>query len=352
MEGIFRELENENSLRSYPFAAGCIPVDDENAKIGDGVFVDAAIYPVNPSGTVYLSGISESGVFSISDDTGVIMTGTASGDCVELFDSTGLSRHVGTLVASSKDALDEFAGRGYEREYSSVNTAFASSCVFPVIIDGVTSLSVGESSPVSGAICFSNWESDEVRVSSKTLGDGKSTLRFDVVPRPSPKEDGSIKRIVCVVDGKTPFRIAKSDYNVVMVGLHGIDKGSVCSAANRGSSLEMYDTCDCEGENTEVLDIPEAYEMLEVYIPPDETESEGGRPEGAENAFFLVAPNVTGYDNPISITLEDGAVSPNTDGAEVVVAGISASLAEGEDTDDVTSKSVVIQVPGLPGGSS
>ena len=151
MEGIFAEFENENALRSYPFAEGCVPGDND---IPAGVFVDAAIYPVNPSGTVHLSSISEDGVFGISDDTGVIMEGVASGRTVEFTDNSGLGRHVGTLVASSAEALAEFAGRGSLREFSSDNAAFSSACVFPVVVDGVTSVSIGESGKTSGAVGF------------------------------------------------------------------------------------------------------------------------------------------------------------------------------------------------------
>ena len=52
MDGIFAEFENENALRSYPFAGGCVPKGEERSEIPSDVFVDAAIYPVNPSGVV------------------------------------------------------------------------------------------------------------------------------------------------------------------------------------------------------------------------------------------------------------------------------------------------------------
>jgi hypothetical protein len=351
MEGIFREFENENGLRSYPFSAGCVLPDRNEFVIPDGVFVDASIYPVNSSGVVYLSKISEDGTFSISDSTGVIMTGTPSGNSVEFYDMSGLRRHSGTLVASSADALSDISGRGYDMEYLPENYAFVASCVFPVELGGVSSISVGGSDNVSGSVGFTNDKSDEVRVSSGTAGDGRKTIRFDVLPRPGNKEEGSIKRIVCVVDGQTPFRISKLSYNVVMLSLEGIDKASVCSAAHRENSLEMADTCECEQVPTSGYELPEAYDILEVYIPPDENGGNGGIQSGSENAFFLVSPNVTGYDNPISITLEDGVVSPRTDGIDVEINGTSAEIKDGELLDVVTSKGVVIQVPGLSGGA-
>ena len=355
MEGIFLEFENENALRSYPFAAGCMPTGDEESEIGAGVFVDAALYPVNPTGRLYLSEVSDKGVFSISDDTGVIMTGSPSGSCVEFFDLSGLDRHVGTLVAASEEVLSEFSGRGVAREYTVDNTAFASACVMPVVIDGVTSLSVAESSKVTGVAGFSNGPSDDVRVSSMERDDGRRTLRFDVLPRPKIRNDASIRRIICVVDGQTPFRISKTDYgyNIVMVKLGlGVNKEVVCAAAHRENQYEMADTCDCAPPPLPAEDpIPEKYQLEEVFIPPDPDGTEGGLPDGVANAFYLVAPNVLGdYGNPISITLEDGMVSPKTDELKTVANGDQVELAEGEMLDDVTSKGVVIQVPGLSGG--
>lgn len=360
MEGIFTEHENENGLRSYPFAGGT--VDGEYA-IPTGLFVDAAIYPVNPSGVVYLSSVSADGELSVSDDSGVIMSGRQSGAVVELYDSTPFKRHTGTLVASSEDALSEFCGRGVDVEFEADNTAFASACVFPVVIDGVVSLSVGDAGTACGDVSFSNGPSDEVRVSIGEKFDRK-TLRFDVLPRPGIADEAFIKRVICVVDGQTPFRIGRNWvrgqtdewYNTVVLELDGIDKDLVCASAHRENSFEMADTCEC-GKKPVQEDgyLPEAYQLEEVYIPPDPTGDEGGLAEGADNAFYLVVPNIMRigsetYMNPLSITLEDGTVSPKVEDPEVVIDGFEAVMAEGEMLDKVTSKSVVIQVPGLSGG--
>lgn len=374
MEGIFREFENENALRSYPFAAGCIPPDDEDAGIPSGVFVDAALYPVNPTGTLYLSSISDDGVFSVSDDNGVVMTGTKSGSLVEMYDASAFKRHVGTLMASSAEALDEFAGRGVNRDYKPSNSTFSSTCVFPVVIDGVLSLSVDDSGSSVGELGFTNADDDAVRVSSGKTPDGRSTIRFDVLPTPVLENDDSIKRIVCVVDGQTPFRIEKLAYNTICLRLDGIDKDMICSAAHRENQYEMADTCECkktgncEQEATVGL-LPEHYSLLEVYIPPDEQDvdedgnavydkdkkpvyANGGVPDGADNAFFMVAPNLNGYVNPLSIMLEDGLTVPDTDGPRVVMTGQGAELADGEMVDALTSNGIILQVPGLSGGST
>lgn len=344
MEGIFLEWENENALRSYPFAAGCVPSEDFG-EIPAGVFVDAMLYPVNPSGELFLSGVAD-GTISISDASGVIMTGTQSGKLVEMYDTTGLRRHVGTLVASSGDALSDFLGVSEAREYSLENTAFAASCIMPVVIDGVSSVSVADSGMASRTVEFSNSSSDDVRVSSSTRQDGRKTLRFDIIPRQKPKKASSIKRVICVVDGKTPFRIQKSNMagNSVILTLDNIDKGVVCAAAHRESEYEMTDTCECDKRRTpSETPIPEAYQLEEVYIPPI-----GG--QSADNAFYLIVPNLLGYDNPLSITLEDGVAAPKTGDPEVVLEGDGAVLAEGALQDEITSKGVVLQVPGLSGG--
>lgn len=354
MEGIFKEFENENALRSYPFAAGCeIGVDQD--VIPPGVFVDAAIYPVNPVGTVYLSSVSADGVFSVSDDTGVIMSGSASGSTVELYDNSGLSRHVGTLVASSAEALSDFSGRGNERKYGRDVSSFSASCVLPIVIDGVSSIDVGGSGVAVGDVEFSNGPEDEVRVSSGVLEDGRRTLRFDVLPE-SGRRLESIRRIICVVDGQTPFRIRRHEtsYNTIVLTMTSsededaefcIDKEAVCASAHRENDFEMVDACSCEKVTTERSEIPETYQLEEVFIPTTES-----RPEGADCAFYLVVPNLLNYGNPISITLEDGIVSPKVSEPELVVDGYNAEIAEGEMLDDMTSNGIVIQVPGLSGG--
>lgn len=356
MDGIFLEFENENSLRSYPFAAGCSKPEDD-VMIPAGVFVDAALYPINPSGILYLSSISENGVFSISDDSGVLMSGVASGSTVELFDQSSLSRHVGTLVASSPDLLAEFAGRGFLREYTSLETAFSSDCVFPVVIDGVTTVSVGDTLPVAGQLSFSNKDNDDIRVSSGVLDDGRKTLRFDVLPRIEAPDDRSIRRIICVVDGQTPFHIMRGvAYNSVVLTLGDIDKEAVCSAAHRENQFEMVDTCDCNNAECDKdlptkEPLPYSYDFIEVFIPPDTNKTEGGSEDGADNAFNLVVPNLSAYINPLSITLEDGVVVPKITDPEIVMEGQSAELVEGAMQDDIASKGIVLQVPGLSGGA-
>ena len=357
MEGIFQEFENENALRSYPFAAGC-DLSDEAGRVPVGLFVDACLYPFNPSGVLYLSGISEEGVFSISDDSGVVMSGSPSGNVVEMYDLSLFRRHAGTLVASSADALQECAGRGSSVSFLSENTSFSASCVFPIVVDGVTSLSVGNEDAREGIVSFSNDDDDDVRVACSQSMDGSFDMRFDVLPRPGNRDPDSIRRIICVVDGETPFRIAKLAYNIVLLTLDGICREDVCAHAHREDGLQMADTCACSGSTPQrPVNYPEAYQLEEVFIPPDEVPEgaeygpEGGTSSGAANAFFLVVPNLTGYSNPLSLTLEDGDVAPMIDGPETVVDGNSAELAEGALADNVTSKSVVIQVPGLAGGS-
>ena len=358
MEGVFREFENENSLRSYPFSSGCESTHDDELEIPASVFVDAALYPVNPSGTLYLSSISEDGVFSVSDDSGVVMSGVASGTTVEFFDASEFSRHVGTLVASSHDALSEFAGRGVKREYERKDTTFSSSCVFPIVIDGVTSIDVSGLGKGSGLVSFNNGKDDAVRVSSGALEDGRTSLRFDVLPKQTPQE-GSIKRVICVVDGQTPFRIMKffdpqnpdlGGYNTVALYLCDIDKEVVCSAAHRENSFEMSDTCGCEKDRTERTFLPETYQREDVFVPPDENGEDGGLEEGSDNAFYLVVPNIMPYVNPLSITLENGGVVPRSSMPELEYNGNTADIAEGGIIDNVKSNGIVIQVPGLSGG--
>ena len=340
MQGIFLEFENENSLRSYPFAAGCIPQSSEGVEVPPGLFVDAALYPVNPSGTLYLSEVAEDGTVSISDDTGVIMTCAApTGKMLEFRDASPFSRHVGTMVASSAEALAEFVGRRTAMAFGREATAFASTCVSPIVIDGVISVDVADTGAVSGMLNFENKPDDEVRVSTRRLEDGRDTLRFDVLPSVGRGRLQSIRRVICVVDGKTPFRIAKLSHNTVALHLQDIDKEVICAEAHRENAYEVADTCKCKVKPADPEELPETYQLEEVFIP-----------ETKENAFYLVVPNYTGYANPLSLTLEDGMAVPKITGPDVKRDGEDVDLPAEELLDDMSSKGVVLQVPGLSGG--
>ena len=342
MNKIFTEFENESALRWYPFASGCTTADTNGERIGTGVLIDAALYQVNPNGTLYLSRIGVDGVVSVSDASSVVMTATmkAGSSTLEFYDSSGLHRHVGTIVASSYDALASLVNVYEDRVFRQNETAFAASCVFPVVNDGVLSLNVGKTGVVDGTVRFLNGRRDVVRVSA---GDG-SKLRFDVIPRPRSVQLDSIKHIYCVVDGKTPFRIMKLPFgdapeglgNTVAVYLDNIDRQDICTDARREDTLETRDTCDCKDDSggcepdiDPPEDIPEAYQVEVVDIP-----------NGADGAFYLAVPNMAGYDNPLSITMQDSASQPSV---QVERQGESAGIS----ITDGTSKGVVLQVPGL-----
>lgn len=339
MNKLFLELENENVLRSFPFASGCLTRDTSGAQIGTGVLIDGIFYPVNSSGVLFLSRIDPTGVVSISDDSRVVMTATfiPGTSTLEFYDTTDLKRHAGTLIASSVDALASLVNVYETRTFTAEETMFASSCIFPVQNDGVLSIKVPDVGVFDGEVSFSNTALDPVRVSTDASG---STLRFDVIPLPEIVELSSIKHIYCIVDGKTPFRIQKINLaqrgggNTIMVYLDNIDKDDICTNSHRENTIVSVDTCDCQDPEYKPLppqEIPEVYQTEVVDIP-----------NGADNAFYLVAKNTLGYTNPLSITLVEGTTAPKMDLDEVVTEGGVEVL-----TDSITSKGVVLQVPGL-----
>ena len=341
MTSLFKEYENENALRSYPFAEGCSVEDTDGTAIGTGVIVDAILYPLNPAGTLYLSGISVDGTVSIADSKKTVMTGAATSGSprIELYDTSDFHRHSGTLLCSSADAVSMLVTVGAERKFSSGHTAFASSCVFPVVNDGVTSLNIGETGVTDGLISITNGDNASIRVATTESGD---RIRFDVIPDPSQEIPASIQHIYCIVDGNTPFRIEKpriyASDNTVILYLDNIDRQSICNNAHREESLEMTDTCkdctadSCHQDMEDPVEIPYVYQTEVVDIP-----------NGADSAFYLSVENMTGYVNPLSITLTDGAVVPNT---EVTVDTTEDDHTD-ELTDTITSKGVVLQLPGL-----
>ena len=342
MNKIFTEFENENALQWYPFASGQNIVDTNGQEIGTGILIDAALYPVNPNGDLYLSRIGVDGTVSISDDSSVVMTAVAESgsSALEFYDLSELHRHVGTVLASSADALSALVNVYEDRVFRKENALFASSCVFPIVNDGVLTVNVGGTGAVDGTVEFANSSTDAVRVS---VGDGHE-LRFDVIPSPPRVLLESIQHVFCIVDGKTPFRIMKLPFgdmptglgNTVAVYLDNIDRQAVCSDAHREDTLEMKDTCECESSSSGCdeleppVDIEDVYQVEVVDIP-----------NRADSAFYLAVPNMTGYDNPLSLTLNDSLASPKTKvtGETEDTVGISVT---GE-----TSRGVVFQVPGL-----
>ena len=340
MNSLFLEFENENAQRTYPFASGCRPVDTDGAPIGTGLLIDAAIYPVNSTGTIYLSSIKD-GVVSISDATGTIMTAKhAHGqDTLEFYETKGLGRHVGTVLASSAEALDILVSGSKERTFRASATEFSASCVFPIENDGVLSLNVNGTGAIDGQFEFANGNSDDIRVS--TGPDGK-ILRFDALPHPAAALPDSIQHIYCIVDGKTPFRVLKIASgidgvpgNSIAVYLDNIDRSAVCGNAHRENALVMTDTCDCSPDDPEPVDIPETYQVEVVDIP-----------NKADSAFYLVVPNCIGYDNPLSLTLTDGEDISKT-GVETETDRVGLMAVKDALVDKSTAKGAILQVPGL-----
>lgn len=347
MNKIFTEFENENSLRSYPFASGCSITDTDGNSIGSGILIDAALYPVNSIGNLYLSSIDTSGTISISDSQKVIMTSVhePGSDMLEFYDTTELRRHVGTMIASSSEALDVLVNGTKDRKFKQDATLFASACVFAVTNDGVLSIDVDGTGQTDGIVEFTNSSEDEIRVSTNG-----SNLRFDIVPLPELHIPTSIQHIYCIVDGKTPFRIQKlqnglfdGDHigsapgNTVVVYLDNIERSDVCSNAHRENTLEMTDTCECSSspEEPEQIEIPEFYQEEVVDIP-----------NGCDSAFYLAVPNIGSYDNPLSLTLVNGEIRPKTE-SQIAVSLNNTDVGTNILADNITSKGVILQVPGL-----
>lgn len=343
MQKVFTEFENENALRVYPFASGCTTKDTSGSSIGTGILIDAALYPVNSRGPLYLSKIGVDGVVSISDSDSVVMTATIEKNSTSLifYDMTGMHRHVGTLLASSTDALTTLVNVYDDRIFEQSETMFASSCVFPITNSGVLSLNVGGIGELDGTIKFKNASTDQIRVSTDAAG---SKLRFDVIPIAKKVILSSIQHIYCIVDGKTPFRINKMPFaggsegngNTIAVYLDNITRQDVCNGHNRADSLEMKDTCDCGSSDPcdtfeQPVDIPDTYQVEVVDIPNE-----------ADSSFYLAVPNMTGYDNPLSITLTEGATEPITEVKVDANADNTKNI-----KNNIKSKGVILQVPGV-----
>ena len=97
----------------------------------------------------------------------------------------------------------------------------------------------------------------------------------------------------------------------------------------------MADTCDCSPEDPDPVPVPDTYQTEVVDIP-----------NGADSSFYLAAPNFTGYDNPLSLPLDDGEIIPR-DEVEIETDPSGRMAAKDSLADNTTVKSAILQVPGL-----
>jgi hypothetical protein len=340
---IFTEFENENRYRNYPFAehVTCSNVD-KTATLSNDIFIDAALYPLNSKGNVYLSEINnENLTLTISDESGIIATGNIDFNStkIEFYDTTHIHRHVGVLVYNPKYLAGKIAGVLAYGSFGVDDLAFASSVVCPVKNDGVLSLGINNSLVV-GDVKFESPSGAGLHVVSEPLSEGKTSIRFDAIPAYSEVSIFSIKKIIFVTTGTTPFRVTRyytepDNDNTVVLTLDKISRDIICSGVHRENNYEIADVCEDPIPPGEYTPRPEIDEVLELTPK--------------FNCINIVAAdNVPmGYENPVSITFdsESSKSSGSISNSEI----ISSSDVNDVLSADKDKEGLKIEIPGLNG---
>lgn len=257
----YAEFEDINCGRRYPFSESSTMEDTDGATFPDDVFVDAVLYPLNPSGPLRMSAFDPARGIVISDGSSEIAEGPLSAgmDTVNVFQG---GRLAGRLVA----------GPGFDREVLSMRprrfdgtAEFSPASECPVSFGGVTSVSF----PSSG-LSVSGWGQlvlagkGRLAAMSSRRSDGEYDVFFNV---DDPSDDGTdgdgdtyVREIHVVTSGKTLLRADPEGTNGAYLWLvnpdfspsgdekAGIDRDDVCSRAHMRDEVQVVrDTCVSEG---------------------------------------------------------------------------------------------------------
>jgi hypothetical protein len=340
---IFTEFENENRMRSYPFAEHATLVDVKGKiKLPDDIFVDAMIYPLNPIGTIYISSIDNTtGVLSISDNTGIIAVGNILTDSEEinLYSTSPIRRHAGVIIYNKQYLNGLIFGMLPNAKFNASGLPLAASTVCPIVNNDVLSI-VLDGNYMYGDIKFNNPNTTGINVVTHNNGDGTSTIRFDAIPTYGDVEIFSIKKIYCITAGTTPFNISKYPYeNNTMLLTLSEGRDTICNGVHQETSYMVRDVCEDPIEPGSYNPRPE--NNNELIFPVE------------HNCFNIVTDDIIlGYENPISITFDD-TILPSP-----IISNFDASdnLVDSQDVLDTISlqsrgtKGLKIEIPGLNGG--
>lgn len=309
------EFENENSYRNYPFAGTAEIRSDDGVEFPSDVFVDALLYPVNPSGRMKLDEfVPSENRFSFSDENnenrvdGVIVGNRG--------DLTQDGRPAGTVVFGS--GLKREVGSG--RKWSFSNLWVSSRCVVPVPGPVVFDIEFeGQNvKTVGGFVTVRGEKRLKAIGGSKTIdGVEYQTMRFDFKQKSTREETDKddklyIKSIVIVrkpgsmLDFTGGGLYSPGSIPVTCCAhlfLRGLSREDICFQANREEAVsKVFDTC-VGGDS----DIPDICPVVE-----DDPETRDKVRSVYDMHVFLTTGDYIGWRNALKITPINGSIEPNT----------------------------------------
>ena len=292
---ILQEYENQNARRRFPFADSASMIDTDGNVLPTDFMIDAFLYPLNMTGTLYLSSIDNSNgklYFSTTDKSAPIGMATYSSDSeyAEVYEIGLLERQIGVVVFGS--GLSSIVRGNALRTFTADATAFTPAVFVPLNQVGVRALKLPDGTYVTGDVTFEG--RDGVRVTSR-VASGKHILRIDVIGT-IPEDCDDAPPICVIIAERIPgsrFLISTYDTNTLAVTANGLDLEDMCAQNKARRRLDQRDPCETP------------------LVPPEDTEP--GPPqtevfpicESGLGVFSIMAPSTLGYRNPILVQLLD-----------------------------------------------
>lgn len=193
---LFPEWRRENEPTKYPFAAHASLVNAEGLAVTEGVFLDAALYPVGGLDRLYLSRAvidHEKAVIHVGDAvnprrcSGTVRIVSPAGE-VPLIDAVG--RPAGLLVSEpARLAVIQSWGIG-THDFSQTDTEFCATCCLPTPEVGLRGVLLDSGELLTGDVWLTGADGVVLRREAVTVEDDcgnavpAAVVRVDVVGDP------------------------------------------------------------------------------------------------------------------------------------------------------------------------
>ena len=145
------EWRDINGLRAFPFSDDASRRDADGDTLPRDAFVDAILYPIGTSGSLYLSAVDPVAALVTVTDSGTgdtVATGAITpDDTIDLLDAD--SRPAGVLVKGPGFTLVTTA-----RTFTAAATPFAAACLFPQNQPGVRAFRLPDGRLITGDVLF------------------------------------------------------------------------------------------------------------------------------------------------------------------------------------------------------
>ena len=306
---LFTEYGDQNRRRKYPFSDDATVTDADGVPLPADFIVDAALYPIDTAGDVYVSSVDTgTHTVTLSDGGGAFASAVWDGEGpADVTESADTGRVIGCLCFGP-GAADVFRGRGV-RTFTAADTAFSACAGAPLSQSGCRGFRLPDGTIVTGAVEFVG--EDGVEVSAGTDASGP-WLRFDVVGVPVAADDYGlgvpVRTLAFIQEAGSRLRLSLYDAGVIAITYAD---GSLPDLCAQTSGVYRSETTG-------------AAAVADPCNPGDDQPGDGDNAGAAvisvtaadvAGNVSLAAPSGGGYINPVS-------VQPQANGLIVTVYGL------------------------------